>query len=131
MPNSDLIVSTTAGRVRGALRGSLQAWRGIPYAAPPVGQLRFRAPRPAEPWDGVRETVDFGNAPPQAPGTTELGAGKRTPTGEDCLTINVTRKAQHGSSPGRSSYGSTAGPTASAHPARGRTTGRSSPRTAT
>jgi len=99
MPDSDLIISTTAGDVRGSARGSLHSWRGIPYAAPPIGGLRFRAPQPALPWEGVRDAIDFGKAPPQKPGTPELGAGKRTPMGEDCLTVNVTRRATPAASP--------------------------------
>ena len=68
------------------------AWKGIPYARPPLGELRWRAPRPAEPWEGVRAALAFGEACPQiasalgGPG----GAGPGEPLGsEDCLTLNV------------------------------------------
>ncbi|TFD77987.1 carboxylesterase family protein, partial [Cryobacterium fucosi] len=49
----DVLIST--GAVRGIRERGVRAWRGIPYAAAPVGALRFRAPRPAQPWPGVRD----------------------------------------------------------------------------
>jgi len=71
------------------------AWRGIPFAEPPVGELRWRAPRPPEPWQGVREALGF--SPPcvqfagrigAVPGRPEAPAGD--PSGsEDCLHLNV------------------------------------------
>ena len=84
---SDLEVRTTAGVVRGvAVDDDLRAWRGIPYAA----AERFRAPRPPEPWAGVREASAFGPLAPQPrsriPG---LGATRGTRVDEDCLTVNV------------------------------------------
>ncbi len=74
-----------------ASRG-VHAWRGIPFAEPPVGPLRWRAPRPPEPWDGVREALAFGSACPQIalPGGGWDGAKGGEPTGdEDCLSVNV------------------------------------------
>jgi para-nitrobenzyl esterase len=63
---SDLEVRTTAGLVRGVVvRDDLRVWRGIPYAASTAGEGRFRAPRPPEPWPGVRDTSAFGPVPPQ------------------------------------------------------------------
>ena len=63
---SDLEVRTTAGVVRGVAVGDdLRAWRGIPYAASTAGEGRFRAPRPPEPWTGVRDASAFGPVPPQ------------------------------------------------------------------
>ena len=62
------------------------AWRGIPFATPPVGELRWKAPRPPRPWEGVREALEFGSACPQR----GLGGGTSTITGtEDCLYLNV------------------------------------------
>ena len=87
-----LEVPTGAGRVRGRREAGLTAWRGVPYAAPPVGRLRFRAPRPPEPWAGVRDATAAGPLPPQPRTTTLLGAGLRTPIDEDCLTLTVVRR---------------------------------------
>ncbi|MFI5912090.1 carboxylesterase/lipase family protein [Dactylosporangium sp. NPDC051541] len=78
-------VRTAAGALRGRVEAGVTVFRGIPFAAPPVGALRFAAPRPAAPWDGVREAFSFGPPPPQpAPfGRTETVAG------DDWLTVNV------------------------------------------
>ena len=59
------VVVTRFGKVRGATEHGLSVFRGIPYAAPPVGSLRFGAPVPHEPWSDIREAVEFGPAPPQ------------------------------------------------------------------
>ncbi len=50
-------IRTTAGRVRGCVEDGLAVFRGIPFAEPPTGELRFAAPQPVKVWDGVRETV--------------------------------------------------------------------------
>jgi para-nitrobenzyl esterase len=82
---------TTAGDVVGGQgRYGAQAWLGIPFAEPPVGALRWRAPRPPKPWNGVREALRFGPACAQM--ATQLGsAGKEGDVvgSEDCLTLNV------------------------------------------
>ncbi|MFI1096475.1 carboxylesterase/lipase family protein [Streptomyces sp. NPDC020917] len=78
---------TAGGRVRGRSTGGVTAVLGIPYAAPPFGTLRFREPRPAAAWDGVRECTAFG---PVAPQSAELpGAPVWRPGDEDILTVNV------------------------------------------
>ncbi|MEZ4336105.1 MAG: carboxylesterase family protein [Sandaracinaceae bacterium] len=75
---------TDLGTAIGVNEGDVDVWRGIPYAAPPVGDLRFRPPQPAAPWDGWRATTDFG---PECPQRMRTGTGV---TGdEDCLTLNV------------------------------------------
>lgn len=84
-----LEVDTAEGRVRGRALGDLLSWRGIPYAAPPVGALRLRAPQPITPWTGVRGAVDWGFAALQPPYGAVLGPRTRQPIGEDCLTLNV------------------------------------------
>jgi para-nitrobenzyl esterase len=81
-------VRTTAGRVRGRHEDGLAVFRGIPFAEPPVGPLRFAAPRPAAGWDGVREATAFGPPPPQAPGQ-ELDAARIPETATGWLTVNV------------------------------------------
>jgi para-nitrobenzyl esterase len=92
-PPRDLEVDVTGGRIRGVREGSTIAWRGIPFAAPPVGRLRFRAPAPVVPWEGVRAAIDFGPVAPQAYKGQFKGVGPGVPSGEDCLTINVITEA--------------------------------------
>ena len=90
---SDLEVRTAAGVVRGAgVDGDLHVWRGIPYAASTAGEGRFRAPRPPEPWPGVRDAVAFGPVAPQQLSRL-MGVLSRTTTGEDCLSLNVVAPA--------------------------------------
>jgi para-nitrobenzyl esterase len=83
--------TTTAGDVVGFVhRHGVRAWLGIPFAAAPVGDLRWRAPQPPQPWSGVREALAPGAACPQKPSL--LGAADSTAavTGqEDCLYLNV------------------------------------------
>ena len=79
-------VRVTGGTVRGAAESGTAVFRGIPFAAPPVGSRRFAAPQPVEPWDGVRDALAFGPPPPQAGifGMDGIGTG-----GHDWLTLNV------------------------------------------
>jgi para-nitrobenzyl esterase len=84
------IVQTEDGKVRGAVEDDVLVWKGIPFALPPVGDLRWRAPQPAQAWDGVRDATAFGNNPVQLPSEMPLGAD----TSEDCLYLNVWRPAQ-------------------------------------
>ncbi|WP_343603093.1 carboxylesterase/lipase family protein, partial [Mycobacterium sp.] len=82
-------VITAAGVVEGFSRDGVRRWRSIPYARPPVGALRFRAPQPAEPWSGVRPCHRFTACAPQERRYTMIGVGKYQPMSEDCLTLNV------------------------------------------
>jgi para-nitrobenzyl esterase len=86
------VAQTQYGQVRGAeIADGIINWRGIPYARPPVGALRFRPPEPPEPWAGVRDALDYGNRSLQAEtGPAVPGA---PPTDEDCLYLNVTAPA--------------------------------------
>lgn len=79
----------TTGTVEGFARGGVRRWRSIPYARPPVGPLRFRAPQPAEPWSGVRHCHAFTNCAPQDRLYTMTAPGKFQSAAEDCLTLNV------------------------------------------
>ncbi|HEX3752906.1 MAG TPA: carboxylesterase family protein [Streptosporangiaceae bacterium] len=84
----DPLVRTTAGAVRGRLEDGLAVFRGIPFAQPPVGPLRFQAPRPSEPWAGTRDASEFGAPPPQPQGrvvSAPPGAGDP----DSWLTVNV------------------------------------------
>ena len=89
---TDLIVETTHGKVRGERHGEVAIWKGIPYAAPPVGALRFRPPQPAAAWSGVRDATHFGTVAAQSrdPRIAILsGIGDKVASGEDCLFVNV------------------------------------------
>ena len=66
MDVTEPVVRTAAGQVRGRTENGVAVFRGIPFAQPPVGDLRFAAPRPARSWDGVREAAVFGPPPPQS-----------------------------------------------------------------
>lgn len=89
-PDDELVVRVTGGMIRGVRQRGLLAWRGIPYAAPPVGELRFAPPAGVVPWRGIRDALDFGAVAPQtfanrllrAPSTMDAAS-------EDCLTVNV------------------------------------------
>ncbi|OBK36130.1 carboxylesterase [Mycobacterium sp. 1245111.1] len=82
-------VTTAAGTVEGFTRDGVHRWRSIPYARPPVGARRFRAPEPAQPWRGVRYCHGFTKCAPQEHRYAVLGVGKFQPMGEDCLSLNV------------------------------------------
>lgn len=84
----DLIVSTTAGRVQGDRVGRSARWRGIPYATPPVGDLRYRSPEPAKKWRDVRPALSFGSVSPQ-PTTKMIPIPENLVQSEDCLSLNV------------------------------------------
>ncbi|MBY8848093.1 carboxylesterase/lipase family protein [Saccharothrix longispora] len=80
------IVRLGGGEVRGLRLDGHLSFRGIPYAAPPVGERRWRAPAPVVPWSGVRDATTPG---PDAPQPTRSFAHV-TSTDEDCLTLDVT-----------------------------------------
>jgi para-nitrobenzyl esterase len=80
------IVQTAAGAVSGT-GAAVRVFRGIPFAAPPLGALRWRPPQPLEPWTGVRDGAHFGPDPMQL---DDPARGSRAPgMSEDCLTLNV------------------------------------------
>jgi len=89
-----MIVSTAQGRVEGVERNGAWHFRGIPYAAPPVGERRFAPPGEPEPWDGVRSADAFGAISWQAAGGVSLLLGDQGgDPAEDCLFLNVTTPA--------------------------------------
>lgn len=83
-PADPTVVKTGSGPVRGVAAGGVISWKGIPYADPPVGNLRWRNPQPMRPWSEVRPADKFGPACLQA---------DNVPKSEDCLTLNVWRPA--------------------------------------
>ena len=92
------VVTTTGGKVRGVLGegagGNVETFYGIPYAAPPVGDLRWRPPQPPEPWTGVRDGGRRGRPCPQE-GVLAVGSS------EDCLFVNLSRPAGEAGRAGR------------------------------
>ena len=78
------VVEVEGGIVRGLAVNGVISWKGIPYAAPPIGNLRWRVPQPVRPWEGVREAKAFGPAAMQTDPVEKS---------EDCLTLNVWRPA--------------------------------------
>ncbi len=102
------IVETESGRVQGLQRAAGTAGRqivefhGIPYAAPPVGPLRFRAPQPAAGWSGTRDATRFGPAPMQSlasPFSGVIPGNSVDAVDEDCLTLDIWAPAEPGSYP--------------------------------
>jgi para-nitrobenzyl esterase len=88
-------VKVDGGDVQGVVADGVESFKGIPFAAPPVGELRWRPPQPVLPWTGVRQAAEFGAdcmqgrfGPPPAPGAP----ASRVPS-EDCLFLNVWRPA--------------------------------------
>jgi len=86
------VVTTASGKVRGDIADGVASWKGIPFAAPPVGPLRWRAPQPAAPWTGVKDTTAYGHDCMQVPFPSDA-APLGTPPAEDCLYLNVWKPA--------------------------------------
>ncbi|HEX4443936.1 MAG TPA: carboxylesterase/lipase family protein [Galbitalea sp.] len=94
LTRDELDVDTDAGPVRGVRESELIAWRGIPFARAPMGSLRFRAPRPATSWNGIRDASSFGSSPWQQSISKVVGYGvPRKAMSEDALTVNVLRQS--------------------------------------
>ncbi|MFB5762815.1 carboxylesterase/lipase family protein [Paenibacillus medicaginis] len=85
-------VSTKNGELQGTEADGIFSWKGIPFAQPPVGPLRFRAPQPPQAWEGIRDASQFGPVCPQPQKSAEGIFGSRTgqpAPSEDCLYLNV------------------------------------------
>jgi para-nitrobenzyl esterase len=89
------VVRTDKGYISGTLIGEpgkeVSIFRGIPYAAPPVGDLRWKPPQPAAPWEGIRECTQFSHISPQI---YMPGMSPPFPMSEDCLYLNVLTPAR-------------------------------------
>ncbi|MDP9810704.1 para-nitrobenzyl esterase [Rhizobium tibeticum] len=90
LPAADDTVRIDSGMLRGERSGTVVSFKGIPYAAPPLGDLRWRNPRPVNEWSGVKDARNFG---PSCMQTDDL------PKSEDCLTLNVWTPAKHFKTP--------------------------------
>ncbi len=87
----DPVVKTQDGSVRGSVAGNVLSFKGIPYAAPPFGPNRFRAPQPVEPWHGVRDALTYGPTTPKPPYWPPFDSILPEPAipGEECLNLNI------------------------------------------
>ena len=87
---SEPLVETRAGKIRGLTADETVVFRGIPYARPPIGDLRLRPPQREAPWSGVRDVLEFSPAAPQNPSPVEEAVYRGgLHTSEDCLYLNV------------------------------------------
>ncbi len=88
----ETVAATTSGKVRGRLGDGVHRFRGIPFAAPPVGELRFRPPAPMTVWDDVFDATHAGPLAPQLESPLEKLLGAPPPQWDEarCLTLNVT-----------------------------------------
>lgn len=90
--DSDLVVQTASGPIQGAystVAPAIRSFKGIPFAAPPVGDLRWRNPQPVATWDDVRDATEFGPRCYQPTPDQGFYATDPQPTSEDCLFLNV------------------------------------------
>jgi para-nitrobenzyl esterase len=94
-----LVIETTAGTVRGVERDGVRVWRGIPYAEPPLGPLRFRPPRPPIRWGGERDASHAGAFAIQSRDSVMGGVTEKTVLSEDCLFVNVFAPADREPAP--------------------------------
>jgi para-nitrobenzyl esterase len=82
------IVTVETGKLQGTSVSGITTFRGLPYAAPPVGDLRWEPPQPPSRWSGVRQATEFGHDCMQMP-TRSAAAPRRTIASEDCLYLNI------------------------------------------
>ncbi|MET1053065.1 MAG: carboxylesterase/lipase family protein [Mycetocola sp.] len=82
-------VETRSGTILGESDAGASVWRGVPFAAPPVGKLRWKAPQRVTPWAGVRDTTRFGAVAPQLSARSAGGVPASSRRDEDCLTLNI------------------------------------------
>jgi para-nitrobenzyl esterase len=96
----ELVARTSSGDFRGHAEDGVAAWLGMPYAQPPVGALRFRAPQPVQPAAGLRDAAEFGAASLQTIGGYVRWIYPQQDTqSEDCLTLNIWSPRREGRLP--------------------------------
>jgi para-nitrobenzyl esterase len=83
------LVNTKSGKVEGSYQDGLYVFKGIPYAAPPVGELRWKPPQPVKPWGGVKQAKEYGSIAPQNPMEGGLIMQNEQVQDEDCLYLNI------------------------------------------
>ena len=86
--STSTVVEVEAGTLAGRTHGPVDVWLGVPYAEPPVGRLRFTAPRKVRPWRGIRPATEVGGAAQQTTAVTASTRRLGVPS-EDCLYLNV------------------------------------------
>ena len=94
---SNNLIRVDGGTISGTAADGVRSYKGIPFAAPPVGDLRWKPPQPVIPWEGVRECISFGAECPQSPypeGSMYYTAPQKK--SEDCLYLNVWTTANAG-----------------------------------
>lgn len=87
--DNGVIAQTRAGRLEGRTLGGVVVFKGVPYAAPPVGSLRWMPPEPVAPWAGVRPAFEFGPVAPQARQPGGMGMNVAEAQDEACLYLNI------------------------------------------
>ena len=92
MSSNEAIVTTRAGKIEGTYEDGLYIFRGVPYAAPPVGALRWMPPQPLKSWNGVRPAKEFEPIAPQNPMAGAIIPHEEQPQDEDCLYLNIWTK---------------------------------------
>jgi para-nitrobenzyl esterase len=96
-PPSTETIKVDGGLIAGTATDGVRSYKGIPFAAPPVGDLRWKPPQPVVAWQGVRQATDYGADCPQAPYPAgSLYASAPRPQSEDCLFLNVWTAAKSG-----------------------------------
>lgn len=95
------LANVDGGKVRGTAEKDVIVFKGIPFAQPPVGALRWRSPQPVKPWKGIRDAKEFGPNPmqPKLPPLPVLTGPMAAKTSEDCLYLNVFRPAASSDKP--------------------------------
>ena len=96
LPGMGMMAQTQVTTAKGILEGKdlsgITVFKGIPFAAPPVGNLRWKAPQPVQKWQGVREAKEFGPNPMQEPLFGDMNFGTKT-NSEDCLLMTMASAA--------------------------------------